>query len=150
MSAAAVAAGAMAVESQNVVGYMDVISPSFKLVTPVFTQMGGGTAFTLADVKPVSIENWDFNSDMIHCYSGPNKAFVATYLTAAQAQEIIDDAGLEGVSAVAGWYNFDDVGEWGELGTLRNYNNTPLNAGTGFAVETAIGVIIPTALPEED
>ena len=119
----------------------NVVSASFKLV-------GNCSAvdLTLADVKPVDIANWDYNSDMIHCYSGPNKAFIATYLTAAQAQEIIDDSGLEGVTAVEGWYDFVDVGEWGETGELKCYNSTPLPAGAGFAVESGVGVVIPTAL----
>ncbi|MBR4612646.1 MAG: hypothetical protein IKO40_08020, partial [Kiritimatiellae bacterium] len=87
MSAAAVAAGAMAVESANVVGTMDVASASYKLITPVFTQVGGGTSFTLADLKPTDISAWDFNSDRIFCYNGALRAFIATYLTKAQAQE---------------------------------------------------------------
>ncbi len=118
-----------------------VASASYKLV-------GNCSAanLTLADIVPASVANWDFNSDMIYCYNGASRVFVATYLTAAQAQEIIDDSGLTGVNAVAGWYNFDDVGEWGELGTLRCYNDTALDAGAGFAVQSAVGVVIPSAL----
>ena len=128
-------AGEVKEEDQN------VASASFRLVGNC--SVGN---LTLADIKPTSIEDWDMGSDMIHCYTGPNKAFIATYLTAEQAQEIIDDSGLEGVTAVDGWYDFVDVGEWGELGTLRNYNSFTLEAGRGFAVETAVGVTIPSAL----
>ncbi|MBR4612246.1 MAG: hypothetical protein IKO40_05965, partial [Kiritimatiellae bacterium] len=121
-------------------GAQNVASASYRLV-------GNCSAadLTLADLKPTDISAWDFNSDRIFCYNGALRAFIATYLTKAQAQEIIDDSGVEAV-AVDGWYDFDDVGEWGETGTLRCYNNTSLPAGTGFAVESAIGVIIPSAL----
>ena len=148
---AAAAALADGVNSANTVGYMDMASASFKLITPVFEKIDG-TAWTLADLKPVDIASWDFNGDVIHCYSGPNKAFMATYLTTAQAQQIADDSGnpvkADGVeiAAVDGWYDFTDVQEWGETGSLKCYNSTPVTAGTGFAVESGVGVIIPSAL----
>ena len=143
----AVAASVMAdgVTSGNTVGYMDVASASYKLITPTFTNVGGGTGFTLADLMPTDIAAWDFNSDRIFCYNGALRAFIATYLTAAQAQEIIDDSGVE-ATAVDGWYDFTDVQEWGETGTLKCYNATALPAGTGFAVESSVGVVIPSAL----
>lgn len=119
-------------------------SASFKLVTPIFEKIDG-TAWTLADLKPVDISSWDYNSDVIHCYNGASRAFIATYLTQAQAQEIISDSGVE-ATAADGWYDFTDVQEWGETGTLKCYNSTPLPAGAGFAVESGVGVVIPSAL----
>ena len=50
------------------------------------------------------------------------------------------------VAAVDGWYDFDDVGEWGETGSLKCYNSTQIPAGAGFAVESSVGVVIPSAL----
>ena len=144
----AVAASVMAdgVTSGNTVGYMDMASASFKLITPVFEKIDG-TAWTLADIKPIDIASWDYNDDCIYCYSGPNRLFIATYLTAAQAQEIVSDSGtsvtIGGVetAAVDGWYDFVDVGEWGETGELKCYNTTQIPfGGSGFAVKSGVGV----------
>ena len=154
----AVAASVMAdgVTSGNTVGYMDMASASFKLITPVFEKIDG-TAWTLADLKPVDIASWDFNSDEVHCYNGPSRVFVATYLTAAQAQGIVDDSGtsvtLDGnvITAVDGWYDADDVGEWGETGELKCYNTTQIPfGGSGFAIKSSVGVRFVGQVKEAD
>ena len=77
------------VESANVVGYQNLQSASFQLVTPNFVKMDG-TSWKLSDLVPAG-EGWDFNSDKILCYNGSSKAFDATYLTASDLEDIMAD-----------------------------------------------------------
>ena len=133
------------VQSANVVGYQNLQSASFQLVTPNFVKMDG-TSWKLSDLAPAG-EGWDYGSDKILFYNGASKAFEATYLTQSDINEIAgDNEWMEGQTWAAGWYNFGDVGDWGENGTMRCYNSTAIPAGFGFAVQSSVGVSIPSAL----
>jgi hypothetical protein len=141
---AAIAGGSAlaVVESDNIVGFQDAQFSTFQLVTPSFTQVGGGTAFTLADLVPDTA--WDPASDKITFYTGAAFDYEATYLE----QAIVDDIGdnfdnLKGLSA--GWYDYADFADLGNTdpAVLKCYNTRPIPAGTGFAVKCGVAINVP-------
>ena len=142
---AAGVASAEGVTSANTVGFLDKQSSTFQLVTPTFANVDGST-LTLGQLVPA--EGWDPTSDKILCYTGSLKDYEATYLD----QAIVDDIGenfdnLTGLSA--GWYDYADFCDLGatEPAVLKCYNTRPVPAGSGFAIQcaTAINVPSPTA-----
>ena len=121
MSAAAVAAGAMAVESQNIVGTQDFNGTGgFTLAAPGFLPVGtDGSGMTLGDL----MANADFvsGSDAISLYNGGNFVKDVTFYP-------YDDP--DGYGIAGGWYEIDDFNDSDDPTLL---NDTPVPFGTGFA-----------------
>ena len=101
MSAAAVAAGAMAVESENIVGVQEFGGfGNFNLTAITFEPVSGET-FTLGNIKVN--DKFDYGADSISIWNGGTKLYEVSYLGK-------DDADSEGVAE--GWYLMADFDDW--------------------------------------
>ena len=125
MSAAAVAAGAMAVESQNIVGTQDFNGAgSFTLAAPSFLPVGtDGSSMTLGDL----MANGSFvpGDDAIALFNGGTFLKYVTFYP-------YNDPSSFGISG--GWYEIDDFNNSDEPVLL---NSTSIPAGRGFAFTRA-------------
>ena len=118
MSAAAVAAGAMAVESENIVGVQEFGGFGNFNLTAITFEPVSGESFTLGDIK---VNNkFDGGTDIVSIWSGGTKQFEVSYLNA-------DDAADEGVDE--GWYLVKDFDDW-EFTHCKN--SEPLAKGKGI------------------
>ena len=137
MSAAAVAAGAMAVESENIVGVQDFGgSGSFNLTAITFEPVSG-ESFTLGDIKVN--DKFDNGGDFISIWNGGTKQYQVSYLSA-------DEAADEGVDE--GWYLTSDFDDWD---FTHCKNNEQLPPGKGFVFHRSTvgaGIILPAPLAE--
>ena len=135
------AASAFAVESANIVGYQEVYSGTFQLVTPNFEKIDK-SALTLADFTVAG--TWDPGSDKIICYTGANKDYEATFLDAGILADI-GEAFPELAGLSAGWYDYDDFASLGATeGTqvLKCYNTREVAFGnSGFAIQCSAPIL---------
>ena len=105
MSAAAVAAGAVAVESQNIVGVQDkpLGKNEFTWTCPTFAPVGTNTSFTLGQL--VANDTFDaFSDTIVFCDNGGNWEEQLTYVS----QAWLKDNDLEGEGYTVGWYAYSD------------------------------------------
>ncbi|MBR4612236.1 MAG: hypothetical protein IKO40_05915 [Kiritimatiellae bacterium] len=101
MSAAAVAAGAVAVESANTVGVQEFGGAGDFNFTAITFEPVSGESFTLGDIKVNSA--FDYGADSVSIWENGYKQFQVSYLGA-------DDASAESVAE--GWYLSSDFDDW--------------------------------------
>ena len=138
MSAAAVAAGAMAVESENIVGVQDFGGFGNFNLTAITFEPVGGESFTLDEIKVN--DKFDNGSDYISIWNGGYKQYEASYLNA-------EDAADEGIAE--GWYLRKDFLDW-EFSAADCKNSEALPVGKGFVFHrgtTGAAIILPN--PQE-
>ena len=126
ISAAVAAAGAIAVDSQNVVGYQDkpLGNGEITWTCPTFAPVGTNTSFTLGQL--VANDIFDAFSDTIQfCDNGGNWEEALTYVSQAWLDG--NDIGEEGYTV--GWYAYSDE----ELATPLNDTVVPF--AKGFAAQ---------------
>ena len=120
MSAAAVAAGAMAVESENIVGVQEFGGFGNFNLTAITFEPVSGESFTLADIKVN--DKFDNGADYISIWEGGSKQYEASYLSK-------DDADAEGVEE--GWYLTSAIEAW-EFPASACKNSEQLAKGKGL------------------
>ena len=129
------AVGANALESANVVGYADKPVENFTFVGPSFTQVGGGEAFTYADIVVNCDETgegdgsgWQPLADAIVMLN-QNGSFVRKLVYAPQYI-------AEAMSCTKGWYDELDVAN-DDYTTC--WNSASLDFGYGVQVSATAG-----------